>query len=111
MMRRFYGFLLGLVIGGTSVYVAYQYHLVRTADRLLVVPKVQPSLIDMYADIRKWGIEDWKKHPALARHLVAAGHGKQITQTSTDNLVDEYLEGLQKGRRSSPRAARDSSPR
>lgn len=111
-MRRFYGFLLGLVIGGTSVYVAYQYHLVRTPDRLLVVPKVQPSLIDLYADIRKWQLEDWKKHSALARHLIASGHTNLITQTATDNVVDEYLDGLQKGRKtSSPRAGRDTFPR
>lgn len=110
-MRRFYGFVLGLVIGGTTVYVAYQYHLVRTGDRLLVVPKVQPSLIDLYADVRKWQVEEWKKHPALARDLVASGHSKEITQTATDGLVDEFLEGLQKSRRSAPHAGRDSSPR
>lgn len=109
-MRRFYGFLLGLVIGGTSVYVAYQYHLVRTPDRLLVVPKTQPSLIDLYSDVRKWTVEDWKKHPALARHLVASGHSEKIMQSATDDLVDEFLEGL-KTRRPPSRAARDQTPR
>lgn len=113
-MRRFYGFLLGLVLGGTSVYVGYQYHLVRTQDRLLVIRKVQPSLLDIYADVRQWGVEDWKKHPALTRHLVASGHSKDVIQSATDELVDEFLEGLQKPRRDGrgdPRAARDSTPR
>lgn len=114
-MRRFYGFVLGLVMGGTSVFLTFQYHLVRTDERILLVKKVQPSLNDLFADVRHWDLATWKKHPSLARNLTAAGYGSVVLESAEEGVVDDFLQSLQRGikpdKRNSPRASREKSIR
>ena len=90
-MVRFFALLLGIVFGGAVMYVAFQYHTVRTADRLLLVPKRQTSLDDFYVDIRDWGHKEWKDHSTLARAMVEAGHAEIVEHDVKNGLFESFL--------------------
>ena len=57
-------FTCGLIIGCTFTYIAFQSHLIWTAEGLLFIPK-QPAtpLNGTFVDVRDWKPSDWRKHP------------------------------------------------
>lgn len=77
-MRRITTLILGMILGGGLVYGAYQYHLVRTGDQFLLIPKGQVSLVDPYVDVRDWGLSQWQEHPALLEAMRSQGHGDLV---------------------------------
>jgi len=79
-MRRLGTLIFGMLLGGGLVYTSYQYHVVRTGDQFLVIPKLSPTLVDPYVDIRDWTAEDWRRHVKLAEALIAQGHERLLTQ-------------------------------
>ena len=66
-MRRIGAILFGILVGGGLVLAAFQLHVVRAAEGLVIVPKQQPALTDVYADIRDWSRDDWQQHPVLVQ--------------------------------------------
>ncbi|MBQ16183.1 MAG: hypothetical protein CMJ65_03555 [Planctomycetaceae bacterium] len=85
-MRRLTTLLLGMFLGGGCVYGAYQYHLVRTGDQFLLIPKGRVSLIDPYVDVREWDLDDWEKHPEVLEAMKSQGHADLLpTDRSGDN--------------------------
>lgn len=90
-MRRLLLLLSGALLGGAFVYAAFQYHVVRTADGVLLVPKTQAAFELPYRDIRDWSAADWAGHPALARAMIAAGHGEFVQSSITSGLIRDVL--------------------
>jgi hypothetical protein len=90
-MRRLMALFIGIVIGGGGVYFAYQYHVVRTDDEWLFIPKTERDLANTYIDIRRWSVNDWAGQPELARALVKEGRSDLIVQPQAGNLFDELL--------------------
>jgi hypothetical protein len=97
-MRRLMALLIGIVIGGGCVYFAYQYHVVRTDDEWLFIPKTQRDLANTYIDIRRWSVNDWAGQPELARALMKEGRSDLIVQPQAGNLFDELLRPFRSGR-------------
>ncbi|HLJ12282.1 MAG TPA: hypothetical protein VKU82_13895, partial [Planctomycetaceae bacterium] len=64
-MRRLVAVLLGAAIGGGIVFAAFQYHLVRTDKRLLIVSRQRADWHDAYVDIRGWTHREWNAHRDL----------------------------------------------
>jgi hypothetical protein len=68
-------FLSGLTIGGMGAIVAMQYHLVRTNERVLIVPRIhQPPLRSAYVDVRHWSTAMWEHYPELTEAVTKSGH-------------------------------------
>ena len=77
-MRRITTLILGMILGGGLVYGAYQYHLVRTGEQFLLIPKGRVSLVDPYVDVRDWGLSKWQEHPELLEAMRSQGHGDLV---------------------------------
>ncbi|MEZ6041826.1 MAG: hypothetical protein R3C20_15070 [Planctomycetaceae bacterium] len=82
-------FLFGSLLGASIMFVAMQYHVVRSHDGFQVVPRTpQASLGLAYADIREWDATKWTDRPELARALMAHGSADLISQSVVENLTD-----------------------
>ncbi len=91
MKRGLILFLLGLVVGGGTVFAAFRWHFVRTEAGWHVVRNGGSSLDVCYADVREWTASDWAEHPRLAAALTDAGHGDVVLRTSADGLFDQLF--------------------
>ncbi len=88
-MARAKPFLFGSLLGAITMFVALQYHIVRSHDGFQFVPRTpQHSLGLAYADIRQWSATQWTDRTELARALMAHGSGDLIAQSVAENLVD-----------------------
>jgi hypothetical protein len=85
-MRRLIALLFGVAIGGGCVFAAFQYHVVRTQDKWLVVRKQRADWRDAYVDVRGWTYREWGAHRALSNDLIAAGRGDLVTRSAADQL-------------------------
>lgn len=85
-MRRLLTYLLAMVAGGGIVFAAFEYHIVRTDEQVLLVAKKQADWRDAYVDIRGWTGRDWTDHPNLVKDLTAAGHGNLIIGSGAGEL-------------------------
>ncbi|GIT30206.1 MAG: hypothetical protein Ct9H300mP1_22520 [Planctomycetaceae bacterium] len=74
-------FLFGMAVGGGLVFSAHHYHLVRTGEQFLLIPKIEVSLVDPYVDVRDWGLDDWEKHPQLLAAMKDHGHADLLPET------------------------------
>lgn len=90
-MRRILTWMIGMVVGGGVVFTAFQYHVVRTDQRFLVVPKQQSDWREAYVDVRGWSIQEWGEHARLSQNLVAAGHGDIVARSATDRLFRGFF--------------------
>ncbi len=90
-MRRLFTVLFGVVLGGGLVYVAFEYHLVRTDENMFLVPKKHADLADPYVDIRDWSASQWKDHPVLAENLIADGHANLVGGSIAGGLMEEFV--------------------
>lgn len=90
-MRRIFTLCFGVVLGCGLMYMGFQYHLVRTSDEYLLVPKKQTALRDAYVDVRGWTHNDWKEHQELVRDLSAAGHGRIVSSSVAEDFIHDIL--------------------
>ena len=82
-------FLFGSLLGASAMFVAMQYHVVRSHDGFQLVPRTpQASLGLAFADIREWDANKWTDRPELARALMAHGSTDLISQSVAENLAD-----------------------
>jgi hypothetical protein len=82
-------FLIGALIGAAAVFVALQYHVVRSHDGFQLVPRTPQHSIGLaFADVRGWEAEDWTDRPELARALFAHGSSDLISQSVTQSLAE-----------------------
>lgn len=96
-MSRISSFLLGMVAGAMLVAAAMNFHLVRSDDGILMIPKLTKGLHDPYADIREFTLDDWQQHRPLAAALVQANKSELLADSSLNNFrrsIDGVSEGL-----------------
>lgn len=86
IMRRWSTFVCGLVVGGSLIYAALNYHLIHAKDGLHLVPKVNAQLAGTYVDIRGFGPRDWLEHPEIFAALNAAHQDALIESAAGDAL-------------------------
>lgn len=91
MKRGLILFLLGLAVGGGTVFAAFQWHFVRADDGWHVVRNSGSSLGECYADVRGWTAGEWTEHPRLATALVDAGKGDVVMRTSANGMLDRLM--------------------
>jgi hypothetical protein len=93
-MRRFTTLILGALIGGSTVYAAFQYHLIHADQGHIVVPKTRATLADSYVDVRDWRAADWVAHNILKEAVVAAGYRDLVVQPAKDELLRRFFGGF-----------------
>ena len=93
-MRRIGAILFGILVGGGLVFAAFQLHVVRAAEGLVIVPKQQPVLTDAFADIRDWSRDDWQQHPVLVQNLIADGRSDLVAGSMTEGMLRDLVSPL-----------------
>lgn len=93
-MNRLVIFVIGMVCGGGLSAGVYSSHFVQTKDNWLVVPRAGVNLNDIYADVRHWSLDDWRKHPELSRDMVKAGHAEIIRDQAVGDVLEETADKL-----------------
>lgn len=86
-MRRLGAVLFGVLLGGGLVWFGFHYHVVRTGEGLLYVPKTSATLVDTYVDIRDWSAEEWQDHPDLIAAVVKDGREELIVQPTSGDII------------------------
>ena len=97
-MGRLLLFLCGVVIGGGAVYGSLEYHLVRTPEGFVPVPKLNAAWNDTYVDVRSFGFDDWTRHKGLMAALIAAKKD-QVLGDAADGELRDRIGQLLDGRR------------
>jgi hypothetical protein len=87
-MRKLLLFVVGMIVGGGMVCFAFEYHVVRTQNGVVLIRKKPAGLGDQYVDVRNWRPSDWQAHPQLVEAVVANGHGDLIGPSSNELLHD-----------------------
>ena len=90
MMRRWWTFLSGVIVGGGLILAVLNFHVIRARDGLHLVPKVDAQIAGTYVDISEFGPRDWLDHPEIFVALQRANQDELI-QTATG---DALLKGL-----------------
>lgn len=106
-MFGFKMFLGGALIGTCASLFVANYHVVNTAQGVVVVPRTQrPPLRSTYVDIRNWSQSMWSNHPEVTQALIADGRSALIRENLKANLLDEIL-----SEETVPEQTRDDRPR
>jgi len=87
-MRKLLLFVVGMVVGAGLMTFAFKYHVMYSKDGLVLIPKQQAGLSDLYVDVRNWKSSDWQAHPEFVRSLAAHGRTDLITAPANDLLHD-----------------------
>jgi hypothetical protein len=87
----------GAVLGATGMFIAFKFHVVRTKDDWVFVPKPTASLVDAYVDVREWDSDEWTRHPQLVKSLVLTGRADLVRKAVTDRWKDKLF-GPRSGR-------------
>jgi hypothetical protein len=66
---------LGLLLGGWGM-AALALHVVRTPDKIGLIPKEHLSFTDTFVDARKWTLNDLQAHPDLVKRVLEANMSK-----------------------------------
>ncbi len=85
-MKSLWLFLGGVLTGFLLMGLSYEYHFVMSDKGFLIVPKTQSALKNIYVDIRGWSLEDWGKHPDVARALIQDGRSELVRTGTAQNL-------------------------
>jgi hypothetical protein len=89
-MRKFLLFCFGVIVGGGLVGFAFEYHVLRTQNGVVLIRKSPAGLGDQFLDVRNWKYSDWQAHPELVQSVVAHGRGDLIGPSSNE-LLREIL--------------------
>jgi hypothetical protein len=89
-MGRLFALVLGVVVGGVAVYGSLEYHLVRTSDGFLAVPKTKANWADTYVDVRPFGVEDWARHRDLVEALIAAKKEQVFGEAAEGGMKEKF---------------------
>ena len=90
-MRRLFALVFGALLGAVAMFIAFKFHVLRTKDDWVFVPKPSASLVDAYVDVREWSTADWTKHPQLVKALVLTGHADVVRQAVTTRWMDKVF--------------------
>jgi len=110
-------FMLLLLVGWGLA--ALSVHVVRTPDRIALLPKEELTPFDAYVDTREWTLDDVAHHPGLVAKLVRSNRQALLSHvvdldTRTD-VRTQLIEAVNKGPRARPagetkRVARKTDP-
>lgn len=105
-------FLIGALVGiGSGLFVA-NYHVVNSAQGIVIVPRTQrPPLRSSYVDIRSWSQSMWSNHPEVTQALIADGRSSLIRENLKANLLNEILPAGKLSDEIVPEQTRDDLPR
>ncbi len=85
--------LFGAVLGASAIYVALQYHVVRSHDGFQMVPRAPQQSVGLaYADVRSYTASQWTDRPELARALMAHGASDLISESVANSLAESVTE-------------------
>jgi hypothetical protein len=87
-MRKLLLFFMGMIVGAGLMTFAFKYHVMHSKDGLVLIPKKQASLSDLYVDVRGWKPSDWQAHPDFVQSLVSHGRSDLIAAPANDLLHD-----------------------
>jgi hypothetical protein len=93
-MKSVWLFLGGILTGFLLMGVSYEYHFVMSDEGFLIVPKTRSALKNIYVDIRGWSLQDWGKHPDVARALIQDGRSELITTGTAENTLEQMIPQL-----------------
>jgi hypothetical protein len=85
-MRKLLLFLIGMFVGAGLMTFAFKYHVMYSKEGLVLIPKKQASLSDLYVDVRNWKPADWQAHPDFVQSLAAHGRSDLIAAPANDFL-------------------------
>ena len=88
-MKRVTWLVLGVLVGGGLVFGSLRYHVLRTGDGLVLIPKAVATFDGTYLDVRGWGLSNWSQHQEVAQAVIAADR--------EELLVDAAGESFQQG--------------
>jgi len=85
--------LFGAVLGASALYVALQYHVVRSHDGFQMVPRTPQQSVGLaYVDVRSYTASQWTDRPELARALMAHGASDLISESVANTLAESVAE-------------------
>ncbi len=86
-----------MLTGAAILYVGMNFHFVRGADGVFLVPKTERTLSDVYVDIRDFRLDHWKAHKPLAEAIMASNQKHLAKETPPPvfrETVAEAFSGL-----------------
>lgn len=86
MIKRLAPFIIGILVGASSMYFGLLYHVVRADDGFHLIAKTKATLGGMYADIREYDLQDWKEHADLTVAISASDKSYLLTESAVDNF-------------------------
>ncbi len=72
-MNKLSSFVFGCVVGAGLMFGALNYHVVKTNEKVHLIPKQKASLRETYVDVRDFSPQQWTEHPELAAAIMTAG--------------------------------------
>ncbi len=90
-MRRLFALVFGALLGAAAMFIAFKFHVVRTKDDWVFVPKPSASLVDAYVDVREWNTAEWTKHSQLVKALVLTGRADLVRKSVTNRWMDKVF--------------------
>ncbi len=107
-MSTIKGFVCGLLAGTGLAAFATQYHLVRSNEGVLVVPRSEKApLRSTYVDVREWSLAMWRQYPEVSTALTRTGRADLITEGVASGMAEEF--GMLRGTTDAPTAQRADS--
>jgi|GEM_PF-7134026 len=94
-----------LLLAGWGL-AAVSLHVIRTPDRVALIPKQRLGFADTYVDARTWKLDDLQAHPALVRRVLDTGKAdlfRYLTRANGGTAADQ-LGSIIGGRAAAPPA-------
>ncbi|NND99516.1 MAG: hypothetical protein HKN47_19550 [Pirellulaceae bacterium] len=72
------------------------YHVVRSQEGVVLVPKISNNLSDIYVDVREFDLVKWKQHKPLAAAIVQSNQA-HLLEDSSLRTFGKTIRGLVDG--------------
>ncbi|MEM8873380.1 MAG: hypothetical protein AAGD32_03885 [Planctomycetota bacterium] len=83
-------FLLIAVAGWALA--ALSVHVIRTPEKVVIVPKNRVNITDTYVDVREWTIAEVEAHPVVTRRLLQTDKANHLAHVAGADVLAEALE-------------------
>jgi hypothetical protein len=79
-----------LFLGGWGL-AALSLHVIRTPDRIGLIPKDRLGFADTYVDARAWKLDDLSNHPELVKRVLEANKAELFQYLAPGNDIASQL--------------------